>query len=247
MGRAAFAILCALCLGAPAVAEPVSFAIQYETEDGFTIHGDLTSSGSADGPVAILLHQYRSDRKSWAPLVPDLVAAGFTVLAIDQRGHGESRQQNGELVPIATMGRHDFAELVRAGPKDVAGALAYLAGHGISTERVVLIGASYGCTVALLSSDQPGVRGLVLLSPGARYFDVDVRTLARNYGGFLMSVASEGDEKAALSARTLKPRGASAVFQLLIVSGDGHGTRLFETHPEVESQVVAFALKAVAP
>ena len=46
---------------------------------------------------------YRSNRRAWAPLVPELVAAGFTVLAIDQRAHGESQERHGEKVSVASI------------------------------------------------------------------------------------------------------------------------------------------------
>ena len=79
--RLAMVALLFLATGAGA-REPVSFPVSFESEDGFVLHGDLVSSGSTESPVAILLHMYRHDRKSWAPLVPALTARGITVLAL---------------------------------------------------------------------------------------------------------------------------------------------------------------------
>ena len=210
---------------------PVRFPVSFETEDGFTLHGDLISAGSTQSPVAILLHMYRHDRSSWSPLIPELVSKGITVLALDQRTHGESTRKGDETVRVDDIPRGDFGDVVRAGPKDVAAARAYLAGHGFDVSRIALVGASYGCSVALLSAEQVvGVVALVLLSPGTAYFGVDVTQQARDFGGPLLAVAAEDDRQATRSARTLT-EGRRTTSELSIFSKGGHGTRLFASQP----------------
>jgi pimeloyl-ACP methyl ester carboxylesterase len=222
---------------------PVSF----ETSDGFVLKGNLTSSADANAPVAILLHMYRSDRSAWAPLVPELAAAGFTVLAIDQRAHGESQRRRGERVDVAAIPRAEFGEVVRRGVRDVEAAARYLAGQGLATDRIVLIGASYGCSVSLLSAQQlEGVRALVLLSPGTNYFGVDVLAAASSFPGPLLLVAAEDDRNSAQSARVIAARHRGA-DDLEIYGSGGHGTRLFGPRPELKRRVVEFAAKAVEP
>ena len=44
----------------------------------------------ADAPVIMLLHMLNSNRAAWDPLIPDLLAAGYALLNIDMRGHGDS-------------------------------------------------------------------------------------------------------------------------------------------------------------
>ena len=210
---------------------PVRFPVSFETEDGFTLHGDLISAGSTQSPVAILLHMYRQDRSSWSPLIPELVSKGITVLALDQRTHGESTRKGDETVRVEDIPRGSFGDVLRAGPKDVAAARAYLAGNGFQVDRIALVGASYGCSVALLSADPvEGVVALVLLSPGTAYFGVDVTQPARDFSGSLLAVAAEDDGQAAQSARTLTNR-RSATSELSIFSKGGHGTRLFASQP----------------
>jgi len=210
---------------------PVRFPVSFETEDGFTLHGDLISAGSTQSPVAILLHMYRQDRSSWSPLIPELVSKGITVLALDQRTHGESTRKGDETVRVDDIPRGSFGDVLRAGPKDVAAARAYLAGHGFQVDRIALVGASYGCSVALLSAGPvEGVVALVLLSPGTAYFGVDVIQPARDFSGSLLAVAAEDDGQAAQSARTLTNR-RSATSELSIFSKGGHGTRLFASQP----------------
>jgi pimeloyl-ACP methyl ester carboxylesterase len=221
--------------------QPVSF----ETSDGFVLKGDLTSAADAKAPVAILLHMYRSNRSAWAPLVPDLVAAGFTVLTIDQRAHGGSKQRRGERVDVANVSRAAFAQLVRDGVRDVEAAVRYLAGQGLATDRIVLIGASYGCSVSLLSAGEiAGVRALVLLSPGTNYFGVDVVEAAGSFPGPLLIVAAEDDRDAVENARTLAGR-HQGTDDLEIYGSGGHGTHLFGPRPQLKQRIVEFAEKAV--
>ena len=233
--------------GAGETRRQLSLPVSFETSDGFVLTGDLTSAADANAPVAILLHMYRSDRSAWAPLVPDLVAAGFTVLAIDQRTHGESQEQRGETVNVATIPRAAFGEVVRAGVHDVKAAVGYLAQQGLATDRLVLVGASYGCSVSLLSAEEmEGVQALVLLSPGTNYFGVDVVEAASSFPGPLLVVAAEDDRNAVESARVIAARHRGA-GDLEIYRSGGHGTRLFGPRPQLKRRIVEFAAKAVEP
>jgi len=242
-------LLLALPLAAAAgeASRQPSLPVSFETSDGFVLKGDLTSAADTNAPVAILLHMYRSNRSAWAPLVPDLLAAGFTVLAIDQRAHGESQQRRGEKVDVATVPPAAFAELVREGVRDVEAAVRYLSGRGLATDRIVLVGASYGCSVSLLSAGEVvGVRALVLLSPGTNYFGVDVTGAASSFPGPLLVVAAEDDRDAAQNARIIATRHRGA-DDLEIYSSGGHGTHLFGPRPQLKQRIVEFAEKAVEP
>ena len=56
---------------------------------GFSFEVTDTSSaaGGGGGQVAVLLHGFPEDRHSWAGVAPALAAAGYRVLAPDQRGY----------------------------------------------------------------------------------------------------------------------------------------------------------------
>ena len=55
------------------------------TRDGLTF--DVRDAGPADGPAVVCLHGFPQDARSFDAVVPGLVAAGFRVLAPDQRGY----------------------------------------------------------------------------------------------------------------------------------------------------------------
>jgi pimeloyl-ACP methyl ester carboxylesterase len=150
-------------------------------------------------------------------------------------------------VDVATIPREEFGELIREGVRDLEGALRYLGRQGMATDRVVLIGASYGCSVALLSAQElSGVRALVLLSPGTDYFGVDVLPAAADFQGPVLLIAAEDDRPSAVSARVMAKRHAGG-GDLEIYGSGGHGTRLFGPRPELARRIVEFAKKAALP
>lgn len=81
------------------------------------------------GPPVLLLHGLASSRRFWDLVVPGLV--GLPVLALDQRGHGDSERP---------AGPYDGATVVA----DVLTAL-----DAVGLSRVVVVGHSWGATTAL--------------------------------------------------------------------------------------------------
>ncbi len=242
----ALAVACLLVAGA-ARAETVRF----DTEDGFSLEADLWPAPAPDAPVAILLHQWNADRRSFGALQPALSAAGFTVLSLDQRGQGGSTKQRAggteKIVRIRDLPKERASAIIGEGPKDVAAALAFLSARGLATDRIVLVGSSYGCTVSLLTAAaEPRVRGVALLSPGADYFGVDALAAARTYGGPLFAVAAEDD-----TVRS-SPPGTRAIGEahggpeeIRILPKGGHGVALLAANPKLAGEIAAFLAAAV--
>jgi len=91
------------------------------------------------GPPVLLLHGLASQRRFWNLVVPGLLGAGGpAVLALDQRGHGDSEQPDSG---------YDTATVV-------SDALTAMDAVGLS--RAVVVGHSWGAGVALsLAADHP--------------------------------------------------------------------------------------------
>jgi pimeloyl-ACP methyl ester carboxylesterase len=81
------------------------------------------------GPPVLLLHGLASSRRFWDLVVPGL--AGLPVIALDQRGHGDSERPTGP---------YDGATV---------SADALLALDALGLSRVVVVGHSWGASVAL--------------------------------------------------------------------------------------------------
>src|SRR5713226_7460948 len=50
---------------------------------------------AGDGPLVVLLHGFPEFWYSWRRQIPVLAAAGFRVIAVDQRGYNESDKPRG--------------------------------------------------------------------------------------------------------------------------------------------------------
>jgi len=241
-----------LLLAAPLARAADPEIVSFDTADGFALKADLWRSADGKAPIAILLHQFNMDRRSFAPLVPALQQRGFTVLALDQRGQGESLRQKtagGErTLQVQQISRDEIGAVVEAGVQDVAAALAFLAKLGIAVDRVALVGSSYGCTVSLLATQtQKSVRAVALLSPGTDYFGVDALAAAKGFQGALFSIAAEDDPV------KVSPGSARAIAtahdgpeELLVFPAGGHGVALLAAHPELASKLADFLAAAVA-
>jgi pimeloyl-ACP methyl ester carboxylesterase len=115
--------------------------------DGVRLHArDWGGSGQA----VVLLHGLASNARIWDGVASRLAGAGLRVVALDQRGHGDSGQPGSG---------YDFGSLGR----DLAAALTAL-----GVERPVLAGHSWGAHVALeYAAGRPGaVAGLALVDGG---------------------------------------------------------------------------------
>jgi pimeloyl-ACP methyl ester carboxylesterase len=108
-----------------------------------------------DGVPIVLLHGLGSQRHFWDLVVAQL--AGRAVVAIDQRGHGDSEQ---------TDAGYDTDTIVR----DVVTAL-----DALGWRDVVVVGHSWGAGTALaLAAEHPGrVRAVVAIDGGFARFDDD--------------------------------------------------------------------------
>ncbi len=92
----------------------------------------VIDAGPADGPVVVLAHGFPELAFSWRHQIPALAAAGYRVLAPDQRGYGgSSRPDAVEAYDIAAL-TGDLVGLI-----DAAGA-----------ERAAIVGHDWGATVA---------------------------------------------------------------------------------------------------
>ncbi len=133
-------------------------------KDEFTRYGGLrmhVRNWGGEGRPVVLLHGLASTCRIW-DLVAPLLAKDFSVIAVDQRGHGDSGKPDHG---------YDFASV----GQDVD---ALLEGRGI--ERPVLVGHSWGADVALeLAVARPELlQGIVFVDGGtidasARYDTLD--------------------------------------------------------------------------
>lgn len=230
---------------------PKPQVIHFDTTDGVKLEADYFEPDVKPGekaPVAILIHMYPADRKSWAPLVPLLHKAGFAVLAYDIRGHGGSAGTADKKLRERYDARDPalFAEAWR----DAEAARKWLSGRKeCDTSRIACIGASIGCSISLeLASHEPAVKAVVCLSPGTNYFGVDSIAHIRKCGPrAILLIAPEGEYAEVESL--IKASGGAAKGERHPGGREYHGTNLFKSADgaKVKESIVTFVKRAIAP
>jgi fermentation-respiration switch protein FrsA (DUF1100 family) len=147
----------------PLASTPADYGLTYESVqfpsavDNIALKGWFMGSGA--GKTIIMLHAKDGKRDDPTIGLPDIARAlvqhGYSVLAFDFRGHGES---GGTRVSLAALE-----------PRDVSGALTYLKTRGITTAGA--IGFSLGAATVLNSAaEHPEMRAVV---SDSAFADVD--------------------------------------------------------------------------
>lgn len=208
--------------------------ITVEAADGLRLAGVifLPAAGGQALPGVVLLHQLQGFRHEWDDLAPLLAQAGFAVLALDMRGHGE------------TGGVMDWGQA----EDDLQRAWDYFTGRpDVQEESTAVVGASIGSNMALrMATAESSIRGVVLLSPGLDYRGVTTEDALASYGDRpLLIVASQGDRYAADSARSLTDQAAGEV-ELVIFEGDDHGVGMFPAEPGLAPRIIDWLLRILA-
>jgi pimeloyl-ACP methyl ester carboxylesterase len=170
------------------------------------------------------LHSAYASRHEWDGFIPVLQQAGFSVLAVDLRGHG---QTGGELA---------WEKM----PKDTPAMLATLRSRPeVEPQRIGIIGASIGANLALAEAARdPQMRAVALLSPGLNYFTVDTIEPMKAYGARPVFIAvAEKDGFAASSSQELA-KIAQGPVELKIYPGESHGTELLRAQNDLSGVLI---------
>jgi len=136
--------------------------VTLKTADGVTVHG-LYYKSPRPRALILLFHQAGSSKDEYATIAPQLVKAGFSALAIDQRS-GDGMFGTNETA--AGLGHK--SDYLDARP-DLQAALDWAQTRKLP---ILLWGSSYSSALIfpLAASDPKGIVALLAFSPG-EYFD----------------------------------------------------------------------------
>ena len=231
------------CVVLPAQGEAVAF----ETQDGVQVHGTLTrvaapaaipaaaaTTEPARAPAVLLLHGGRQDRSEWDGLLPALQARGWTTLAIDLRGHGET---GGEIEDWSA-----FFNDANGVPHDVEAALAFLREDaGVDPERIAVVGSSVGANLACVAVQKFGARGAVFFSGKTEAAaSLAGEELTRLHSTLYVAAADEQGGARAGWARALAEQSAEPARAYVVGDSSTHGAALLAEDPSLTGQVVGF-------
>lgn len=208
--------------------------VSFLTEDDLTIHGTIFP-GTMPKAV-VLLHMLDRQRSDWEALANKLQTDGYYVLSLDLRGHGQSVMHKGEKRTYKQFKPADYIDMT----KDLEAALVFLKErYQIRSAQTAVMGASIGANVAIRhAAEKPGVRVLVLLSPGLNYRGLLTEKEIAKLGGLaLLIVASEDDRYSAQSSRRLFEE-TGVLKELKMLENAGHGTRMLTNQPDLETYIL---------
>jgi pimeloyl-ACP methyl ester carboxylesterase len=215
--------------------------VEITTSDGIAIIGTLVkASGAERRPACLLVHQFGSDRNSYAGFQQKLLEAGINSLAIDMRGHGEST--GGGTLKYDDFNNEQWAEC----QKDIRAGLDYLRNSDcVNPSSIGIVGASIGANLSILEAademQEDGFQNrptcMVLLSPGTDYHGI--QPLQRGHDLEYIPVyivSAEEDQQSYRGSQSLSQ--AARGGELVSFPGSEHGTNLFDAHPELIDQIV---------
>lgn len=134
---AALILIVLLALIPPAAAQsPQGERVELEAVDGLTLVGlYYAPPDSAEPQPAVLLqHHYGSVKEAWLDFIPTLLDAGYGVLTVDLRGHGETGSDMEWT--LAEDDTQRWLDWLRAQP-------------GVDPDRISLVGSSIGADVGI--------------------------------------------------------------------------------------------------
>lgn len=209
--------------------------VSFITVDGVTLRGTYYAVQKPKAFV-LLLHMLGRDKEDWHAFAQQLQQEGYSVLAIDMRGHGESILQEGKTLSWRTFSDAEFAAML----KDVEAAMIF-ADSRKELENVehILMGASIGANVALqYAATHDTVSNLILLSPGLSYRGITTEDFMQAYQGPVFLAASVEDEYAYDSTKKLYELAkGEKIFQEY--NNAGHGTGMFAV-TNVEQEIITW-------
>ncbi len=217
--------------------------VYFTASDGYPLAANLaTPAAETDLHIGvILLPMYRQTKESWAPLVQQLTKAGFTCLALDLRGNGQSRYD--------AEGRDGEKKVAGRDPvffntmyQDVQAANGWLrkTKPKPQIDKIMIVGASVGCSVAVqaVTTGKVNVAAVVLMTPGKNYLGIPTMEQIQHWPGTPLLILSSEEEQR---------RGAAAIFDRLQSRGaelklypqtNIHGTNMFGRVNGVEDFIV---------
>ncbi len=165
-------------------------------------------------PVVLLLHGVNGSKAQWNPLIPALLDQGYSVLAVDLRGFGE------------TGGQINW----KRAEADVATMLSWLRGiPSINGDEIAIMGASIGANLALRGcANDDKCRVAIALSPGVEFYGITTDDAIQKMGKkAVLLVAGQIDTA---SAQGVKKLGSLAMGNVMVrlYSSGSHAFELFK-------------------
>lgn len=226
----------------PSDAAEIGLSMQdvfFTTPDGMNIAGSwiipeaAVAKKTTKVPVVLLLHDYGLNRRDWSIFIPDLVQHGYGVLAIDLRGHGQSRREEATSPPTPE-------DVLKNGGGDLQAALNWLKSQKqADTKHVALIGAGIGGDLAFLgrSTFPKSIKVAVVISPS--YSTVtEGAPFGNQTDAVLFCVSSKSKDGLSMMAAETLANFTKDPKKTIVYNSAAYGLAMFYKHPEIKQEIL---------
>ena len=209
-----------------------------KTSDGIKIAYDFVEASNLKSYL-VLVHMMPAMKESWKDFAALAQKQGYSSMAIDLRGHGESDG--------GPNGYQSFSdEEHQRSILDLQAAVDFLREKGAAVDKISLIGASIGANLALQHiSGHPDFKMAILLSPGLNYRGIETETLVKNLvaGQKVLFVTGRDDgNNTEMTQRLYDITPKEVEKEIIIYEKGGHGTSLFSATagPNLSEVILGF-------
>lgn len=221
----------------PRPADP--FEVSFPSSDGVKLVATWKPAVSGPAaPAVLLLHAFSRERRDVAGVADAFGARGFSTLALDLRGHGESVWKGGARISLGAS----FQTNPNAFPRDVDAACAWLRARA---PKVGVVGFSLSGNLAVLATATGWAEAGVSVSANAERLPALAGSRPSSPRGLLV-LASEKDPGRAESARALDAAGRDPK-SIVLYPGTAHAVELFRTEPAAQAAAIAWLEARLGP
>lgn len=216
--------------------------INFITSDGVKIVGNYYPSREAKF-AGLMIHMRPETKESYDELARDFQKRGFASLAIDLRGHGESKEFTFGYLDYTKMSEEEERKSI----KDIEAAINFLEKNGFNKTKIFLIGASIGANLVYqYMSENEEIKAGILLSPGYDYRGLILDNFYKeNLDSKILIVSSKDDQDMAIKGfNWFKTKHPSSTF--IFYEKGGHGTQYFKKHPDLKERIYNFILEKLS-
>jgi len=203
-----------------------------KTSDGVSIAYEHDKLPGAKG-TAVLVHGLGSSLDEWYNFRKMLKADGWSVLALDLRGHGMSTQwKEGEI---------NWSELTTEASQSVVQDLRAAAEYLKDEKNIWFIGSSFGANLSLAyAALDPEIAGVVLLTPGTNYFGIEAAPAMEKYRARPLMIVAGRDEAGAVQVAEWLFGQAEEPRKMLVSEEGGHGSVIIEQNQDIGKEVIVW-------
>lgn len=218
--------------------------VTFNTQDGVKIFGNYFSPTTNSSSGVLCLHMMPETKESWTELAQLLSAQGMHVLAIDERGHGESVWRGDEK-----LNHKQFSDTEQQAKRlDVDAALEWMRTRGVELNQVTLVGASIGANLSLDTLVRfPLIPSAVLLSPGQDYRGIQTdSTITKLKPHQRVLLVASNDDQYSFETITRLDQLAQIPHETWRLDKAGHGTHMFIAEPDLLQKISDWITSSLA-